>query len=1101
MSEIKTATILFTDLVGSTSLSSSVGPVVAEELRQEHFGLLRAAIEEFGGAEVKNLGDGLMVTFASASSAVSCAVAMQQGIERRNRAANEQLAIRVGIAHGDADRAEDDWFGPPVVEAARLCAKAQGDQILLGQLAKMMAAGRDHAFASVGALELKGLPEPVETFEVPWEPVGRLPGGIPLPSRLHGVPPIAYAGRKVERERLRALWAAARGGMRQAVMISGEPGIGKTRLASHAALELHGEGATVLFGHCDEDLAAPYGAWVQALTHYVEHAPAKVLDAHVERHGGGLGRLVPALHRRVEELAEPTASDPETERYMLFSAVLDLIERAGADSPLVVLLDDLHWADKPTLALLRHIVSESASMRVLMVGTYRDSDLTRHHPLTDTLADLRAVAGVERIGLTGLDEADVAAIMAAAAGHEMDVPGLALAREIAAETAGNPFFVGEMLRHLLESGALAQRADGRWELRRELGELGLPQSVREVVGRRIERLGESARGLLRCAAVLGRDFDVELLVRIAREDEDQVLDHLEAAVEASVLIERSEPGKFTFAHALINHTLYDEIGATRRARLHQRVAEALEEICGSDPGARIVELAHHTAAASVPVDAVKAVAYSRQAGQRALGELAPDEALRWFAQAKDVLERIPDPDSGESCELLIGLGEAQRQIGDPAFRETLLEAAGMAEAMGDADRMARAALANNRGVVSAFGVVDEERVAVLERAIELDGLSNPERCARLLSLQSVELQFDLDHKPRRALADEALALAREVGDERTLAYVLRDYWQAHWSCDTLDQRRELVAELNRLAARVDDPLVEFAAFYTGANTAMDEGDLDKAAILLDRWRKFSDRVGQPALRWLAVFQSACHALLRGEFEQAERLMDAAAEIGNEAGIPDTITVYAGQLISLRKLQGRADEVFELMEQAAEENPGIPAFRAALSSVLASQGRVDEARGILAAEVAQGFRSIPRDQIFTTTCAFYSETAVLCRLPEAAELLYELLLPARDQMIANGATGYGSCEVYLGALAAASGRHDLADEHFAAASVTQEREGVRAGEALNQAYWARSMLDRNRAHEAREHAERAEAAAAEYGYGMAGELARATLETARASPRR
>jgi tetratricopeptide (TPR) repeat protein len=419
----------------------------------------------------------------------------------------------------------------------------------------------------------------------------------------------------------------------------------------------------------------------------------------------------------------------------------------------------------------------------------------------------------------------------------------------------------------------------------------------------------------------------------------------------------------------------------------------------------------------------------------------------------------------------------------------------MAEAARDVDRMARAALANNRGVVSAFGVVDEERVAVLERAIELDGLSNPERCARLLSLQSVELQFDLDHEPRRALADEALALAREVGDERTLAYVLRDYWQAYWSCDTLDQRRELVAELNRLAARLDDPLVEFAAFYTGTNTAMDAGDLEEAAILLDRWRKFSERVGQPALRWLATFQSVCHALLRGDLEEAERLIEAAAEIGSESGIPDTITIYAGQLITLRKLQGRTDEIFELLEQAAEDNPGIPAFRAALSSVLAGRGRVDEARGILAAEAAQAFRSIPRDQIFTTTCAFYSETAVLCRMPEAAGLLYELLLPARDQMIANGATGYGSCEVYLGALAATIGRHDLADEHFAAASVTQEREGVRAGEALNQAYWARSLLDRDRPDEAREHAERAAAVAAEHGYGMAGDLARAALETA------
>ena len=483
-----------------------------------------------------------------------------------------------------------------------------------------------------------------------------MPGDVPLPARLQGVPPIAYAGRETERERMVALWEAASGGLRQAVLVSGEPGIGKTRFATHTALELHAEGATVLYGHCDQELNAPYGPWIQVLSHLAEHATDAVLDAHVERHGGDLGRLLPALHRRLPRLPPPTETDPETERYLLFSAVVGLLAEASAKRPIVLLLDDLHWADKPTLALLQHVVGESAACHLLLIGTYRDSDLTREHPLTDTLAVLRREPGVERLALQGLDEREVTEIMAAAAGHEMDALAMALAREITAETDGNAFFVGEMLRHLIESGALSRRDDGRFELKRELRDLGLPQSVREVIGHRVEHLGESSRGLLRCAAVIGRDFDVELLLRVAREDEEAVLDQLEAAVEAAVLVERSEPGTFSFAHALINHTLYDEVGATRRARMHRRVAEALEEICGDETGARAGELARHWSAATAPVEDEKAIRYNRQAGERALAELAPDEAVRWFGNALELTEKAAAADPGAAASSSSGWG-------------------------------------------------------------------------------------------------------------------------------------------------------------------------------------------------------------------------------------------------------------------------------------------------------------------------------------------------------------------------------------------------------------------------------------------------------------
>ena len=229
---------------------------------------------------MKNVGDGLMVVLQSSSSAVECAVGMQQRLDRRNRRADEQMMVRIGISAGEADHEDDDYFGPPVVEASRLCNAAAGGQILCGELVRMMAReGRE--FRSAGKLTLKGLPEPFPAFEVIWEPAAAEFGTIPLPPRLREVPPVGYVGRRAEREGLAYLLDEAREGARRIAFISGEPGIGKTRLASHAAVEAHGDGANVLYGRCNEELTAPYGPWVQALGYYVTPAVMRLTRAGV----------------------------------------------------------------------------------------------------------------------------------------------------------------------------------------------------------------------------------------------------------------------------------------------------------------------------------------------------------------------------------------------------------------------------------------------------------------------------------------------------------------------------------------------------------------------------------------------------------------------------------------------------------------------------------------------------------------------------------------------------------------------------------------------------------------------------------------------------
>jgi predicted ATPase len=394
----------------------------------------------------------------------------------------------------------------------------------------------------------------------------------PLPEALRTVPRIAFVGRVIDRRLPEHARKQARSGSRQVLTLSGEPGIGKTRLASYAALGANVDGFAVCWRACSEELAVPYEPWIDVCSKLVEHVPGDVLDGYVAAHGGEIGRLARNLARRLPGAPAPQSSDPETERFLLFKAAAELLRAVAASVPLCVVLDDLHWADGQSVALLKHVARNLEHGALQLLVTYRDSDLTKEHGLTATLADLRRLEGAERIALTGFGADEVAVLLRAAAGHELDADGLALAGELASETGGNPFFVGEILRSLVESGALTfDEVAGRWKV--DLAAVSsMPESVREVIERRIDRLGEDGREALTVAAVIGRSFEVRLLTELVEIPEGRLLDQLETAVRATLLRESTDQvGRFTFEHALINHTLYQGLGGTRRARLHHRV--------------------------------------------------------------------------------------------------------------------------------------------------------------------------------------------------------------------------------------------------------------------------------------------------------------------------------------------------------------------------------------------------------------------------------------------------------------------------------------------------------------------------------------------------
>jgi class 3 adenylate cyclase/tetratricopeptide (TPR) repeat protein len=1052
--------VLFTDIVGSTELSQRLSVEAADEVRRAHFSILRQAITESGGLEVKNLGDGLMAVLGSASAALGCAVSMQQGVEQGNRGRSEPVGLRVGLSVGEASHEDEDYFGDPVVEAARLCAACESGQILATDLVRAMAGRRNsHECRAVGPLTLKGLPDTVETVEVTWT---AMPGdessrGVPLPGRLAVRPPVGVIGREVEAAAINdAIDRVTATESREILLVSGEAGLGKTTLVADAARAAFDTGACVLFGHCEEDLATPYQLFAEALGHYVTHASEEQLLAHVEAHGSELSRLVPALASRIPDLPHSEASESDTERFLLFAAVVGLLTMVSKHDPVVLVLDDLQWADRGSLLLLRHVAAADPNMRVLVLATYRENELSNASALVDALAALRRLDGIHRIDLVGLDGTGVRALIEAGAGHGLDDAAVRIADAIYQETDGNPFFVSEVLRDLIETRAIGQDLDGRWVADGSLDIATLPDSVRDVIAARVLRLGKDAGRVISVASVIGRDFDLDLLARATDTDEDDLLDILEAASTAALVREPTDSsGRYAFCHAMVQHTVYDTMGPNRRARAHRQVAEALEDLCGDRPGSRVGELARHWIAATHPPDLAKAIGYSRLAGDAALDALAPADALRHYTQALGLQLQVGDPDPPLAIDLAIGLGTAQRQTGDPAYRDTLLQAARQAAGLGDIDRLASAALATDRGIFSALGDVDSDKVAILETALAELPADHPDR-ALVLAQLCQELSWKSSLERRLALAEEAIGLAKSANDEpvmvRVLCHVLYPLRVPQllgrtlsWSADALDR-----------AERIGDPLLMFWAASRRSAIAGCAGDVREMDRCLAITGSLAERLNQPVPRWVHTFHSAARSMIAGDSERAEQLATEALRIGTDSGQPDAFGLFGPQFMAVIFQRGRIREIVPIMEDRRAADPDSTGSE--LAAAYAETDRFEDARRLLDPQSGTGFE-LREDLMWTTSMVWFAEAAIECRHRTAAGLLFDRLSPYSDQLSFNGAASFGPISHYVGALAAVLGRYDEADAYFSKSASFNQQAGATFFAARTDLLWARMLAER------------------------------------------
>ncbi|MGH9042381.1 MAG: ATP-binding protein [Acidimicrobiia bacterium] len=1055
MSPSDLVAVLFTDLVASTEMMTTLGDRAFDELRRGHFAALGEAVRAHHGQEVKNTGDGVMAVFRAASDAVEAAVALQHASARHARRVSVPLEIRVGVALGDVTSEGGDVFGTPVVEAARLVATAGPGEILATGLVRAVAAGRCTAtFTDRGMLGLKGLPEPVAAYKVAWEPEAG--PTLVLPPLLASVGRV-FVGREAELDHLTQLWKEASAGDRRLALLAGEPGIGKTRLAAHLAHAVHEKGAVVLGGRCDEDLGVPYQPFVEALRHYVLSAP----DHRFGRHAGELTRLVPELPDLVSGLPGPMRSDPETERYRLFAAISSWLAEVSAASPVLLVLDDLQWAAKPTLLLLRHVLRGPDPTRLLIVATYRDTDMGRGHPLPELLADLRRDGGVERIPLSGLDTPAINAFLETAAGHELGEEGDALARAIWSETDGNAFFVAEVLRHLLESGALEQR-DGRWTTSAPVEDLGIPDGVRDVVGRRLSRLSDTTNRVLAFASVVGLEFEPAVVRHAGGFPEESVLTAVEEAVAARLVVEVPAPEpRNRFAHALVRATLYDELSSARRVAFHRQVAEAIEVLHARGLDDQLPALAHHWARAAAPTaEANKAIEYARRAGDRALAQLANDEAVTWYSQALELLEVRGDAEDKERGELLVALGEAQRRAGEPGYRQTLLDAAHLAGQHGDGDLMARAALANLRGQwMSAVARVDAERVSVLEQALDLVGEGDAVTRARLLAALALELTYSGDLERRIAISDEALATARRTRDPAALVNVLAQRFMALAAPSTLAERRANIDELISAAEALGDSFTLAWGWYYRLRVSLESADGEGARAALDRVQALDRELAQPTLHWFSAFTQATMLMNEGHLAEAEVDIQKAKEMADATGQPDGHLYWASQMFMLRSDQGRLEELEDTFLALRAEHPSFGLTAGLLAVVHCESDRLDEARAMLEWLGRDGFSVLPVEPTWLFALTASSVAAVRLDDRAKAAALFDLLSPYAEQSAALTAAYGGSVAYYLGVLATTLARFDEAETHFATAEAAHTRMTAPAWLARTHLERARMLLRR------------------------------------------
>ena len=841
-------------------------------------------------------------------------------------------------------------------------------------------------------------------------------------------------------------------------LVAGDPGIGKSRLAYEAAAHARDRGVTVAWGRCWEAGGAPaYWPWVQSLRACVRAFDSEELGSH-------LGAGAPLVAQLVAEVAEilpgvgpPPAMGAEGGRFRLFDAVATFLRNAAAEQPLMLILDDLHAADAPSILLLRFVARELGDARVLLLGAYRDMELDRDHPLSVALAEVSREPATRHLRLSGLTEAGVGRLIQESA---RVMPGESVAAAVHRYTEGNPLFVGEVVRLLAAEGRLG-RIDDPATLR-----LAIPEGIRGVIGRRVARLPGQCARVVSLASIFGREFSLPLLERLCGVPAGELLDVLDESLAARMVAEvPGAPGRLRFTHALIRDIVYDSIPAGQRLRLHQRAGEALEAFYQQDLDPHLAELAHHFLQAAPGGDAGKAAGYAELAGQRAIALLAYEEAARLFRMALAALGPGQSPGEARArCRLLLALGDALTRMGERrAAKEELGRAAGIARRHRMAGELGQAALAYTGRFTFERAASDRQVITLLEDARAMLAESHGAEAvrARVLARLAAALRDQPDRGPRDALSREAVALARRCHDPATLAYTLAGRGAALYGPDDPAERLAIAEELRAVARAAQSKELELEGEEDRALVFLETGRMPEYREALDTMQRLATELREPSARWLAGALQASRALLEGRFADAQALIESALHAGASSEPWDAVVISRVQLFALRGEDGRLAEMESTIRRSMEEFPTRPLFRCLLARLFAELGDDDGARSVFEPLAPGGFAVIPVNNDMLLSLGLLAEVAWFLRDPNRAAVLYGRLLPYRGLVVDAVEWSTGAVDRYLGLAAMVAGDLPAAERHLREALHLNPRLGARPWAARTQADLASVLLARDR----------------------------------------
>jgi DNA-binding CsgD family transcriptional regulator len=857
-----------------------------------------------------------------------------------------------------------------------------------------------------------------------------------LPGPLRLTPSFPFAGRTRELATLRPLIPRAAGEGLRFALVGGEAGSGKSRLVREFAREAAGGGAIVLYGACDAVVRRPYRPFVEALDQLVRSTDPSTLRADLGAAGGELSRLLPDLAQRVGELPAPLAADPDTERHRLHSAVGDLLAAVGRRAPVVLVIEDGHWADTPTLLLLRHLARGAPEARALLLTTFRDTEAEVPQALSAALVDLRRSEGVVRLRLAGLSAAEISEFVDHAVEGDLGPQLPELARVLRELTGGNAFLITELWRTLLETETLSVH-DGNVRLARAAAELGSPEGVREVVSQRLARLSTAATTLLELAAVAGPEFDLTVISQSGLL-EAELHAALAQAIAHGMIEEVPARGvAYRFTHELVRRALYDRMPALRRAELHLRVAEALERVHATSETRGLAELAHHFGAAA-PIDGPRrAVEYSLLAGQAALRTLDFDEADARFSSALGF--GVLDP--RRRGELQLELGTARYRAGRSGEAiEAFGAAAQIARELADAEMLATAAV----GLEEACwppGITDAGAVELLEEASVAVGDGDSKLRVMLLAGLARAHAFAGDYAASVVSEERAIAMARRLGDRLGLATVLmRSYWSRvegdpEQTLATLAEARDLSEGLGE-----SDLQAEAIGWRVACMIAL--GDLSRAEAELADGHAMAVRLRQPFTLHVVESFASTVALCFGRLAEAEAAARRSHEWSQLLTARPASGTYGIQMFGVRREQGRLAELAPVTRILAAGTHSSSAWRPGYAALLAELGMEDEARHELTRVRETGFDEL-RSRLWVASLSYLTDACAAVGDETLAALLYPELAPLAGGTVAigHGVACYGAADRYLGLLASTLGDHRRAIEHFEQALTVNRKMGA------------------------------------------------------------